>query len=206
MRKKFYCDVTIIGAWNKSIINPIWLKEQFPSLFKDSDIKSELKIGSSLTFRHTIDNVSIEVMDDRILFITEFEQKKNLKFIADLSLFICEKLPHTPILAIGHNFIYTPRNTLKGIEKLLNNEQQEQLIQKFNSGYHIENQFHFSFAEHKKILKIILINNKKERYINVSFNYHYLIQSNEDIRNALNEFIKNYHDSKQKLINLENNK
>lgn len=93
-------DVVVIGRFNPYIISPPWLIEQ--GLASE---KVDVKIGLDLDKGRGIISVDIEgfswhVTDSR-LTISVRDPRKNPSELAGRVL---EKLPHTPVSAIGHNY------------------------------------------------------------------------------------------------------
>ena len=201
-RKFSHADIVIVGAWNKSIINPIWLCKQFPSIIKNpTDIKSELLIGSSNIYRYTINDVVIEIGSDKLIVILEKETRDKLHFISKISSLIFSNLPHTPIIAVGHNFIYDlKKEEINTIDNLFDNDIYESMLKKINSENPIEQQVQFAFAYQDNRLNISFQNRTDSKII--SFNYHYPVDTSEKTKNAISEFMSNNDDSKIKFSKL----
>jgi len=100
------CNFIIIGAWNPAIIQPGWLKSQFPTIIKGDKFGVELIIGPIATFRFEVNNVLVSPNHDRLIFTPREVNKGLLDFISKISFSIFEKLPHTPVFAAGCNFVY----------------------------------------------------------------------------------------------------
>ena len=100
------CNFLIIGAWNPAIIQPGWLKKQFPTLIEGDQFRVELITGPTATFRFEVNSVLISPNNDKLIFIPKEVNEKHLDFISKISFSIFEKLPHTPVFAAGCNFVY----------------------------------------------------------------------------------------------------
>jgi hypothetical protein len=100
------CNFIIIGAWNPAIIQPGWLKTQFPNLIKEDKFGVELITGPIATFRFEVNNVLISPNHDRLIFTPREVNEVLLDFISKISFSIFEKLHHTPVFATGCNFVY----------------------------------------------------------------------------------------------------
>ena len=176
-----FCNIIILGSWNTSIINPFWLTEQFPNLLKiknkiPSAIKTELTITPAPIFRYTFNDVTIESSNERLAFITKKNYKKQLNFIYSISSSIYDKLPHTPIIAVGHNFNYKLKSEkFSLIDKFFEVDKNLEVFQSINLEEQIEQQNKYTFAFQNHILNLSLTNTNEE--IIISFNYHYQIDN-----------------------------
>ena len=193
-----YSNIIILGAWNTSIINPLWLNEQFPNLFaKNNKIQAEIKITPAPIFKYTFNDVIIESGNERLIFTTKKKNKKQLSYIKNISSLIYDKLPHTPIIAVGHNFNYKLKSEkFSLVEKFFEVDKNLEVFQSINLDEQIEQQNKYTFAFQNHVLNLYLTNANKE--IKILFNYHYQIDNPMKTKNAIEEFLINYEDSQKK--------
>ena len=193
------CNINILGAWNISIINPIWLKEQFPHLFQQEKYEMSLKISPNPTFLFNEQSIDIEYSNDKLLVSTKEDSIEKVKLIKSMCLSIVEKLPHTPIFAIGHNYTYVVKNEFL-IRNFFVNNTTNNLIHSLKYDRPIEERLSCSFALENSKLNIYFI--KKKDNNTISFNYHYQIDLKDTIYSAIKAFENNFNHSKELLLTL----
>ncbi len=196
-RKKFdFSNLVIIGAWNVSIINPPWLYDQFPNILKNKgECTTFIKMVPSTVYQYNFDQAIVELSSSRITLIPKSDNQKSLSFISRLGLSIYDRLPHTPVIAVGHNFIYkVGKKDALSIIKILEDRKAEFFLNSINSDNIIEKEAKYSFAFTDHHLSISFID--KNDIISVSLNYHYPIESRLNIEKAIQDLIVNYKDSK----------
>jgi hypothetical protein len=185
------CNFIIIGAWNPAIIQPGWLKKQFPQLIKEDKFNIELITGPIATFRFEVNNILISPNNDRLIFTPREVNEACLDFISKISFSIFDKLPHTPVLAAGCNFVYKlkekesftisefklPEDASKFYKDLELNELTSKQIR------HI-----FSFSDYN--LNITYILNAESK--NIHYNFDYPIKDTNLIKKASESFKEHY--------------
>ncbi len=95
-----------IGAWNPAIIQPHWLKKQFPGIVPDNCTIEIASSGSGSSIRMNYEKVIIDPNNGRLILIPKAMDEENLNYIRELGIGIQEKLEHTPITAAGSNFVF----------------------------------------------------------------------------------------------------
>lgn len=99
------CNFIAIGAWNPSIIEPSWLRKQFPTL-----IPKQFEILFSFQTKHQLrlefEKITLIIDNEKLIFVPKIMDKSTLGYITELSVKIHKKLEHTPIKAVGCNFVY----------------------------------------------------------------------------------------------------
>ncbi len=196
-RKKFdFSNLVIVGAWNVSIVNPLWLYDQFPNILKNpTKCKAFIKMVPTTVYQYIFDDATLELSSSKITLIPKSDNQKALQFVLKLGLSIYERLPHTPVIAVGHNFNYkVGKKEALSILKILEDRKAEVLLNSINSENVIEKETKYSFAFSDYQLSISLID--KNDIISVSMNYHYPIESQPNVEKAINDLIVNYKDSK----------
>ncbi len=201
-----FCNIVILGAWNTSIINPFWLTEHFPNLFtKNNEIISEIKITPTPIFRYIFNDVIIESSNEKLTVTTKKKNKKQLSYIKNISSSIYDKLSHTPIIAVGHNFNYKLKSDkFYLIDKFFEYDKSIEVFQGINLEEQLEQQNKYTFAFQNHLLNFIITNKNEE--IIISFNYHYQIDNTMKTKKAIEDFLTNYEDSKMKYSLLTKDK
>lgn len=99
----------VVGAWNSAIIQPEWLRQEFPDVVPDP-IRIEIR-GPSLGIRFDIGSFFLEASNGVLIFSPKKVDKETLNSISELSNGIANRLQYTPISAAGCNFIFSLDNT-----------------------------------------------------------------------------------------------
>lgn len=95
----------VIGAWNPAIIQPQWLKKEFPSLIPDK-FSIQFVAGPISGIQMDFEKIILDPNGGRLLFIPKKIDKETLSYIAELSNGLQDRLHHTPIAAAGCNFVF----------------------------------------------------------------------------------------------------
>ena len=179
MKRKFDNSVLVIlGGWNANILlNVDWLKRYlFPN---NEKFQVEMPIRSAVFGPPQIstDSIKLSLIGAKLSFAQILEDDSVLEQIEDLGKKVADFLPHTPVSALGINFLYeeedgdtvlsyVPKNILKKLEAFGNLKENYQT-------------FSFSFEKHTLNLKI---SNSSEGLPTYDFNYHHQIKSPSDIK------------------------
>ncbi len=99
--KLFEIDTIVIGRFNPHIISPPWLiKEKV--IAEGGTVGAELALaGRAMAFRFNTGDFTWQVDYNRLIVTTE-----KIGDTAAIAAKVIEKLPHTPLTAIGSNFRY----------------------------------------------------------------------------------------------------
>lgn len=204
-------NVIILGSWNIAIINPFWLKKEFPKIITEkAPIKANIILGQQairFDIKGALINAIIAIDNNAMMIGSELINEKNLLSIAKLTLGIFEKLPHTPIRAVGHNFTYEINNNEDFIIKqFINTKKEFNFYNEFIGSDIIDTQIKHTFYYEDYQLNINYTDKKDSKKINFNFNYPVSsienIKTSEDVKNFINVFLENYKKSKQLIIKL----
>ena len=183
------CTFVINGAWNTAIIQPDWLRSQFPTL-----IPSELEIlfipGNVRLLRYDLGNITLEPNNNRLIFIPKKIDDETLDYIAKLSTEIQRKLPHTPISAAGANYFFElDENEYFCIPGLENIEELKDHYKDFVQAELTSKVLRhtFSFSDHQLNIDFRINHDTKI----VQYNYHYKLSepiemASKSLKNNLN--------------------
>lgn len=182
-------NFVVIGAWNPAIIQPAWLKKEFPHLIPDKVIV-KVTAGLVSSLRFDLDKIILDPNGGRLLFIPKKLEEETLNYITELSNGIHDKLKHTPISAAGCNFFFTlDENELFSLDEVEKNDQIMGLYD-FLTGYQLVSksvQHSFSAEDHKISINYDYQGNARVLRIN----YDYQAPLNP-MQKAADSFIKNY--------------
>ena len=94
-------DTVVIGRFNPHIISPPWLADQ-TIIAKEETIEAEMAVaGRTVVFRFKTGDLTWQVDYNRLIISTE-----KISDTAAIAAQVVERLPHTPLAAIGNNFCY----------------------------------------------------------------------------------------------------
>lgn len=187
----------IYGKWNKNLLTPNWVqknifKEESDSIqveFNIIDIEQSPRyIYKNVKFIPSWNNVSIQASEysDEI-FIT----------IEGLAKELCKKLPETPVLAIGYNFVYSENiSSLDEIDKLFNYDDTS-ILSRLNLT--IKNPSLTRQIENKGGILNFTIS-QKDSDVLFKFNFHYDINNNEEIDAVLDGRILKDKETAEKIL------
>jgi len=96
-------DIVVVGRFNPYIINPPWLCRM--GICKAKEAEGEVRVeipGGRAVFHFQMDGLRWQVTDACLMVSTDSVGRPPGERVAQ----IIEKLPHTPISAVGHNIHY----------------------------------------------------------------------------------------------------
>lgn len=99
------CNLIVLGAWNPSIIQPIWLRQQFPELIGKEFLVKYIG-GTKSALQFDFGKIIFTSDNEKLIFTPKNIDDDTLRYISELSISIFKKLEHTPINAAGCNFVY----------------------------------------------------------------------------------------------------
>ncbi len=87
-------------------MTPEWVIQQIDWLKTDDPIPIEVAIGVPQSIRFRVHGVLVQPNPGRLDLIAEKEINDTYELISRIAVSIVERLPHTPIRAIGHNVAF----------------------------------------------------------------------------------------------------
>lgn len=184
-------NINILGAWNRAILTPDWLRQQFPDWFQEKQFEVQFRQGGSgLPIRFKFQRVILEPASNRLILRPIDSETGSLEFVGELGLAIFNKLEHTPILAVGHNVYYAlDENESLVIQKFTDDRGLDEFYKSVELANRITIIRHtFSFENHNLTITYDGSTPKQQ----VAFNFHYDANSTAKIRHALTSFKVNY--------------
>lgn len=192
----------VVGAWNKAIFSPEWMIENIISEYQNPKI--EIPVGLDSSFKFTTNDFSFVILGNRLEISSQTLSEESFIKIIEIARKVFRLLPHTPINAIGLNFVFTCNES------------------------ELEENFHFSFHDEEALLsninkeltakaikRIFKINDKSLLTLSITktnqifefdFNFNYNVSKIEEaiinIFEDSNEIIK---DKRSKAIEILNN-
>ena len=192
----------IIGAWNPAIITPDWLRQQFPDLFPGDQFEAEFITTGALTIRFTINNVQINPSNGRLVLSCRTNDLKTFESVAVIAQAIADKLPHTPVAAVGMNFVFqASRETVLAVDRFLDQPGQDQFYAALGLGTRIGRRITHSFALPENILNLTY--EYKPEGITLKFNFHNDVTSTQQVHDKLGRFTDLLSESKRLLETID---
>ncbi len=101
-------NINIPGAWNRAVINPEWLRGQFPDVISDDHFELQFpRSNPALPLVYKFTAVQVAISEARLIIKPASTATENLNSVTKIGKGICERLAHTPISGVGHNFHYS---------------------------------------------------------------------------------------------------
>ena len=94
-------DTVVLGRFNPHIISPPWLAQE-KIIVEGETVEAEIAVaGRAVAFRFKTGDLAWHVDYNQLIISTE-----KIADTAAIAAKVVEKLPHTPLAAIGSNFRY----------------------------------------------------------------------------------------------------
>lgn len=187
---KEYPNLVINGMWNPGILTPQWYAKEFPDLIKQKEFPSiEIEIGTG-ALKIPLEDIIINPNPGKLIFFSQNDNVSKFELIEKLAAGTVEKLPYTPIIALGHNISYfIDEKKFKLFES--------DMLDKCEVFY--KNEAAISALNSQKIMHPLsfekftlnLTYEFSRKRNSVSFNYHYEVSSIEKIKECILDFRKN---------------
>ena len=99
-------DMVVVGRFNPHIINPEWLRREEICESRNVNVEFGFNLDERRgIFQFVIGDFRWQVTDSRLLISSRDENP------SEMAAKVLEKLPHTPITAVGHNCLYRSEST-----------------------------------------------------------------------------------------------
>lgn len=112
--------LVVVGSWNKYIFSEEWVIANILGEGVKYTIQYPLNPLGSLKF--SLENVTFYIFGDRLLFQLNNDLDLSYREIIRTARKIFQKLIHTPVTALGVNFIYQTSENLGMLNQLPKNE------------------------------------------------------------------------------------
>lgn len=174
--------VVIVGAWNLAIFSPEWVRKNILRDEDYPDVKILYPINVLHSLRYSTGKFDFCIGDNRFMFTLTEKTDQAEKDMLNVISSICQKLPHTPVSALGINYVYETDkdivavNALGDTQSLVNSIGYDQASVEIVRSYKRNDKETLNF-------KISKIDAGKVKY---DFNYNYNIHSVQDITDVLN--------------------
>lgn len=96
--------LVIIGAWNRAIFSQDWVMKNLLSDAKN--VKIEYPINGIGSLRFSTEDISFFIFGERLIFKALNSKEQTYRTIISIARQLLRLLSHTPISALGINFVY----------------------------------------------------------------------------------------------------
>lgn len=183
------CNLIIIGAWNPAIIQPVWLRQEFPTLIPDK-FGVQVVTGVQSSFRIEFEDFIIDPNGGRLVFIPKRMEENIMKDIAALCNGIQDKLRHTPIAAAGCNFVFgLEPNEQFSIDQIETDEQVKSLYGSLKGCNLIARSIGHVFSAEDHTINVNYDLKGSTRFLRVNYEYQPPLNA---MKKAADSFIENF--------------
>ena len=171
-------------------MRPQWFAKEFPGTIAPGEpLPIEFSFDTGV-IRFTLDDVSFQPSGERLDLVALTEDQEHYERIALFAEGIVSRLHHTPITAVGHNISfdiaedrmkYMPENKLDEFEIIYDTLLPGAVLNTHRVQHAID------MSDY--VLNLVHELDREHRYID--FNFHYAVQNDNDIREAIAQFVPN---------------
>ncbi len=176
--------LVVLGAWNIAIFTPEWVKNNILLENQEARVLVPMNIGCSLRFETEYYSFFIE--GERLSFTINKEEESSYIFAIQTLRNIIQKLPHTPVRALGTNFVFKKDTKFDVLENLDDSDKLKSVVDIV--GNSVTSQ---ALVRKFKLTDIEDLNLKIEEDPQkgslLDFNFNYNLKSTEDILNLIGE-------------------
>lgn len=191
VKKRPSTNLTIVGAWNTAILTPEWVVQRVDWLKTDGEIPIEVSIGIPQNIRFRVHGVIVQPTSNRLDLIAEEESSQTYDLMARMATSIVERLPHTPIRAVGHNLSFDLEDgeRFKAVAGTDLDSVQEQ-YREIDAGS-VVNAIQVKHAVESSSFTLNVTYALTRKTLVLDLNYHYPIVEGVDLAGILKEFTDN---------------
>lgn len=176
--------LVVLGAWNIAIFTPEWVKNNILLENQEARVLVPMNIGCSLRFETEYYSFFIE--GERLSFTINKEEESSYIFAIQTLRNIIQKLPHTPVRALGTNFVFKKDTKFDVLENLDDSDKLKSVVDIV--GNSVTSQ---ALVRKFKLTDIEDLNLKIEEDPQkgslLDFNFNYNLKSTGDILNLIGE-------------------
>lgn len=182
-------SLVIAGSWNPAILTPEWvlIHGLNKTLDGTNKITAAIPVGYLFQFpRFELEDLSFIARTDALVFFPTATEEGRLAILETVAKCTLEKLCHTPITGIGHNFEFqddTPNPDLLGHFSLA----QQHIVDVMPDGFSVaSNEIKTSIKHATEDVIINISSSFDGGRLGVKFNFHYPVDSTTKALEILN--------------------
>lgn len=176
--------LVVLGAWNIAIFTPDWVKNNILPENQEARVLVPMNIGCSLRFE--TDFCAFFIEGDRLNFSINKEEDSSYIYVIQILRNIIQKLPHTPVRALGTNFIYQKKLKFEVLEKLDDSDKLNSVVELVGQSVTSQALIRTFKLSEIEDLNLKIEENPLQGNI-LDFNFNYKLKSTEEILNLIGE-------------------
>ena len=173
-------NIVVVGSWNKAILTPEWVKENLLNEYDSFEVAYPVNGLGSL--KYITPDFSFMVVDGRLQFELERYDSDSMKALSRTARKVFRLLGHTPITAMGVNYLYRDYGTEIPSISITDNDDLVSIL-----GCSIASQQYqrvFQFSDSERLFLSITCENSQLSY---AFNFDYRLSKVSDLLNILGD-------------------
>lgn len=174
--------IVIVGSWNIAIFTPDWIKKNVLREEDFPEFRIEYPLNVLQSLRYTTGNFAFYIAENKLLFSLLTDSTKAEKELISVINTICQKLPHTPVSALGINFWFETDKEIEALNGLSDTKKIVETLGTTQQSINVVRSFKKNDVETLNF-KIIKIETNKPIY---DFNYDYKVSKIEEITEIIN--------------------
>ena len=174
--------VVIVGAWNLAIFSQEWVRENILRDEDYPDVKVLYPLNVFHSLRFSTGKFDFCIGDNRFMFTLTEKTEQAEKDMLNVISSICQKLPHTPVSALGINYVFETDKDIAAVNAIDDTQSLVSTIGHNQASVEIVRSYKRNDKETLNF-KISKIDAGKVKY---DFNNNYNVHSIQDITEVLN--------------------
>lgn len=171
--------LVIIGAWNRAIFSQDWVMKNLLSDAKN--VKIEYPINGIGSLRFSTEDISFFIFGERLIFKALNSKEQTYRTIISIVRQLLRLLSHTPISALGINFVYKKDslnifNSFEDTKKLVDFIGREINSQELTRSFSLDD-----------VLTLNLKMQSNDKQSLIDFNYNYSVNTPLDAINVFGD-------------------
>lgn len=171
--------LVIIGAWNRAIFSQDWVMKNLLSDAKN--VKIEYPINGIGSLRFSTEDISFFIFGERLIFKALNSKEQTYRTIISIARQLLRLLSHTPISALGINFVYKTDslnifNSFDDTKKLVDFIGREINSQELTRSFSLD-----------EVLTLNLKMQSNDKQPIIDFNYNYTVNTPLDAINVFGD-------------------
>lgn len=192
--------VVIVGAWNLAIFSQEWVRQNILRSEDYPEIKIQYPLNVLHSLRFSTDKFAFCIGENRLMFTLTEKSEQAEKDMLGVVSSICQKLPHTPVSALGINFVFETDNDVATVNALADTQRLVQSIGQAQTSIEIVRSYKKNDKETLN-LKISKIGENKVKY-DINYDYRSVnIQEITDVLNGEDNIIKTKREETLRVLN-----